>query len=457
MGLIYVTVVQCVCAMSSYLPVNGGLVTYAKRFVSDEVAFAMGINYWIGGAFKLCTEVSATAMVITYWTDRVDIALWISLILGFLFMLNMLPVSIYGQAEFLITSFKIAALIGLLILSIVVDAGGNPNHKRLGFEYWRNPGPLAEYLTTGHSGRLLGFMNSLLCAASAYGGPEIIAVAAAETYNPRRSIPLACKKVIMRILFTCTFGILAVGVLISYNDPDLLTAITYGLPGANGSPFTIALSHVGLQGLSHTLNVALLVSAFACCNAWMYASSRNLHALAVSRQAPALFAKTSRRGVPYCAVIATGAISLLSFLPRTHAVWISRCSDVSGLATWLGLLLTFLRFRKGAIVQGVYGQLLYFVTGAPYTVYIAMSVTFAVLVLQGLPSLLDPSDVLSRYIGLLLFVVPLIGWKFCTDSRVVGLTEMDLFTGKQEVDDHELDCVVIPPRTWYGKVWAVVA
>ncbi|PLW46490.1 hypothetical protein PCASD_06296 [Puccinia coronata f. sp. avenae] len=41
-------------------------------------------------------------------------------------------------------SIKVVIIVGLIILGIILDAGGGPNHDAIGFRYWRNPGPLVQ-------------------------------------------------------------------------------------------------------------------------------------------------------------------------------------------------------------------------------------------------------------------------------------------------------------------------
>lgn len=47
----------------------------------------------------------------------------------------------YGEAEFWFSSLKVVTAVGLIILGIVLMAGGGPNHDVLGFRYWADPGP----------------------------------------------------------------------------------------------------------------------------------------------------------------------------------------------------------------------------------------------------------------------------------------------------------------------------
>lgn len=79
--------------------------------------------------------------------------MWITIIILFILLLNVLAVGVFGEAEFVFASIKLITILGLLILSVVIMAGGAPNHDVVGFRFWRNPGGnfhFALYLT-GHS------------------------------------------------------------------------------------------------------------------------------------------------------------------------------------------------------------------------------------------------------------------------------------------------------------------
>jgi amino acid transporter len=85
--------------------------------------------------------------------------------------------------------------------ALVITCGGGPDHKTIGFEYWRNPGPFVQYLGVGGAlGRFLGVWTSLNSALYAYSGIETITVAAGETKSPRQAIPQATKRIFFRIL-----------------------------------------------------------------------------------------------------------------------------------------------------------------------------------------------------------------------------------------------------------------
>ena len=66
---------------------------------------------------------------------------------------------------------------GLIILGIVLDLGGGPDHDRIGFRYWKHPGPFVQFDgIAGAKGRFLGWWAVLTQAAFSFIGTEIVAV-----------------------------------------------------------------------------------------------------------------------------------------------------------------------------------------------------------------------------------------------------------------------------------------
>lgn len=84
---------------------------------------------------------------------------------------------VYGEAEFIFASIKVITITGLIILGIILDLGGGPNHDRLGFRYWKHPGPFAQFNgISGTEGRFLGWWAVMTQAAFSFIGTEIVAV-----------------------------------------------------------------------------------------------------------------------------------------------------------------------------------------------------------------------------------------------------------------------------------------
>jgi amino acid permease len=82
--------------------------------------------------------VSAAAVVVSYWTDLTP-AVVITVGLVAILAINLLNVRFFGEAEVITASIKILCFLGLVIVAIVITAGGAPNHEAIGFRYWRHP------------------------------------------------------------------------------------------------------------------------------------------------------------------------------------------------------------------------------------------------------------------------------------------------------------------------------
>lgn len=76
-----------------------------------------------------------------------------------------------------LSSIKVITIIGLILLGITLDLGGGPNHDRIGFRYWKNPGPFVNFDgIQGVKGHFLGWSRVVTQAAFSYAGGEVVAV-----------------------------------------------------------------------------------------------------------------------------------------------------------------------------------------------------------------------------------------------------------------------------------------
>ncbi|KAL8753503.1 MAG: hypothetical protein Q9184_005401 [Pyrenodesmia sp. 2 TL-2023] len=283
--------------MATWLPLPGAIPQFCARYVDGAMGFAVGWNNWYYSAITLCAEIAAASVVIQFWNGAQDInvAAWISLIIVLVVCLNIFAVAIYGEAEFWFAAIKIITIVGLIIFAFIIDLGGGPTRDRLGFRYWNNPGAMKAYKGTGATGRFLGLFSTLVNAAFSYGGVEMVAVAAGEAENPRYNVPKAVRRVFWRILFFYVLGALAIGVLIPYDEPRLLSAIDSKAPGGAASPWVIAVYRAGVPALPSIINAVILTSATSSANAFLFSGSRYLYALAQNGQAPRIFLTCSKR------------------------------------------------------------------------------------------------------------------------------------------------------------------
>jgi yeast amino acid transporter len=192
-------------------------------------------------------------------------------------------------------------------------------------------------------------------AAFAFAGTELVGLAAAETANPRKSLPTAVKQVFWRILLFYIVSLTLVGLLVRYDNPQLLNGS--GSADAKASPFVISIQQAGISGLPSVMNVVIMIAVLSVGNSSIYGSSRTLAALAEQRQAPRIFAYIDRKGRPLFSIILASVIGYLSYIGASSKqgdafTWMLALSGLSSIFTWGSICLAHMRFRSGWKHQG---------------------------------------------------------------------------------------------------------
>jgi len=463
-GSITYSVMISLGEMVAYLPIPGGHIKLAERFVDPAFSFTMGWNYWYNWTVVLPAELSAAAVLINYWNHSVNNAVWITIILIVVVGINMCGAGVYGEAEFIFASIKVITITGLIILGIVLDLGGGPDHDRIGFRYWKNPGPFVQYNGIGGAkGRFLGWWAVMTQAAFSYIGTEIVAIAAGEAKNPRRNLPKAIKRVYIRILLFYIGGVIIIGLLVPSNDPGLnLSSGT-----AASSPFVIAIQRSGIKSLPSIINACLLTSAWSAGSSDLYTSSRALYGLAAAGNAPRIFLKALPNGLPIASLTFCSCFALLAYMGITSGsnkvfVWFSNMTSVAGLMTWFGICLTYLRFYAGMKAQGYDRNHLPFASGLqPYAAWYAMLACPIICFFNGWAVFLkgnwDTAIFVTSYLPFVLFPVLYGSAKFYYWRTGKGFAwrrpeDLDYVTDIAEIEADTYDDP--PPKNKLEAFWA---
>lgn len=458
MGTICYSVMVSLGEMIAYLPIPGGHIRLAERFVDPALSFTMGWNYWYNWTIVLPAELSAAAVLIGFWNHNITPAAWITITLVVTITINMFGAGIYGEAEFIFASVKVITIVGLIILGIVLDLGGGPSEDRIGFRYWKHPGPFAQFNgISGSKGRFLGWWAVMSQAAFSYIGTEIVAIAAGEAKNPRRNIPRAIKRVYIRILLFYIGGVTIIGLLVPYTSPGLNLADGT----AASSPFVIAIRRSGIKALPSIINACLLTSAWSAASSDLYTSSRALYGLAVAGNAPKIFTRTSKNGLPYASLILCSLFALLSYMGVNTGSgkvfgWFANMTSVAGLMTWFGITVTYVRFYAGMKAQGYdRSKLPYASKLQPYAAWYAMVMCLLVCLFSGWKVFLKGNWVVATfvtsYLPLVLFPILYTGAKLWTRQPVLKPEEMDFVSGIAEVEADSYD--EPPPRNKFEAFW----
>ncbi|KAF7294979.1 AA-permease domain-containing protein [Mycena indigotica] len=463
--------------MSAYLPHSKGFAGYATRFVDPALGtfypycFALGWNYLLKYLIVTPNNINAAGVVISYWSGgrKVPLEAWMVIFIVFIAVINLLGVRVFGELEFWFSSIKVVTLIGLLIMGIVIDLGGNPHHDRLGFRYWKKPyGPMGHYkldiVKDESLSIFLGFWATLTNALFAYIGTELVGVTAGEAQNPRRNIPIAIRRTFFRILIFYVGGVFVIGLIVPSTNKTLFTA-TKAKTGAAASPFVVAITLVGIRVLNHIINAAILSFVLSAANSDLYIGSRTLYGLAVEGKAPAIFSRVNRNGVPWPALTLCTLFCCLVFLNVSASsakvfTWFVNLVSTFGAITWICISASHIAFMKALRVQGKSrDELPYKAPFQPYGSWFALISTIIILIFKGFDTFMPftKDTFVTSYIGLPVFGLLYFGYKFYYKTKAIPSSKVDLVTGLKAIDDAEKEFLDEEkgqtPKGWLARAW----
>ncbi|KAL9713416.1 hypothetical protein Ac2012v2_003025 [Leucoagaricus gongylophorus] len=431
------------CEMTTWAPISGTFPHFAGRWVDPALGFAVGWNFFYGIAISIPTEISAATVLVTFWDSNTKhAAIYIAVIWVVILTTNVLGARWFGEG-------------------LVIDLGGGPDHDKIGFRYWRTPGALnrAHLVSNVDTDRFLAWINVLVQTSFAYLGIEIVAIAASETENPRHNIAKAARRVFWRICIFYVFGIVVVGMLVAYNDHSLLQRTGT----VAQSPFVIAMNRAGVRVFPHIINACVFSSALSSVNTALFSASRILYGLALRGQAPKLFTRCTKWGLPlpaifscvcgctptvcwkftevYQSCFAFLALMTISAGSETVFHWFVGLSTTSAFFGWFSINLTFSRFRSGMLVQGIDPKSnVYYNRFQPWICYWGMFWTGLFILISGYAVFFEWSTArfLISYLNIPLFFGLYVLYKISKKSRFWRASEMDFYTGIPSVEETEV-------------------
>jgi amino acid transporter len=176
-------------------PITGGFYTYSSRFIDPSWGFAMGWNYVFQWAIIVPLELTVAGLTIDYWEVNISVAVWITVFLIAIIVLNIFGALGYAEEEFWSSILKLSAIVIFMIIALVLVLGGGPSGYKydeyFGARYWYDPGAFKNGFK--------GFCSVFVTAAFSFSGTELVGLAAAESETPTKSLPGAIKQVFWRI------------------------------------------------------------------------------------------------------------------------------------------------------------------------------------------------------------------------------------------------------------------
>jgi len=137
--------------------------------------------------------------------------------------------------------------------------------------------------------------------------------------------------------------------------------------------------------------------------------------------------------------------------------WLSSISAVSNCFTWGSVSIAYLGFRKALRAQGVDRDTLpYKAPFQPYATYLALGFFIVVIVFSGFPAFVGGFDYeafVTSYITIPVFFLLYFGYKIVRKTKVLTSAEVDLFSGKTEIDAEDAHYVDLPPGSVGERFW----
>ncbi|KIK53872.1 hypothetical protein GYMLUDRAFT_77368 [Collybiopsis luxurians FD-317 M1] len=432
-GLLISGVVLSLAELTALVPLSGSIIRQSGYFFDPALSFAVGWNYVYVACVSIPAEVTAAAVLIEFWTTSVSAGVWITVLGLLIISTNVFFIRFYGELEFGFAILKILLVLGLIIMGLVIDLGGVPGQHRLGFQYWRNPGPFTQFLgLDGSLGRFLGFWTTFSSAAYAYSGIEITSVAATETQNPRRNLPKAAKRIFIRILLFYILSIFIISLIVPSDNPNLLT----NTGTAAQSPFVIVATVAGIKVVPHIVNAVVLTSAWSSANSTMLAGSRVLYGLAREGHAPKFFLRVNRFGIPYfCVALFSLFIALAYMALKSGAAivfgWLQSLVAAAVLVQWMIICFVYLRFYYACKKQGIdRSELPWKGPLQPYLAWTTL-LMFGLLLLTGgyivfIHGDWNTESFFTSYFDIPLIILFYVAYKLIRRTKIVSLEDMPI-------------------------------
>ncbi|MFY9714177.1 MAG: amino acid permease, partial [Microbacterium sp.] len=252
-------VVRALGELVMYRPSSGAFVSYAREFMGEKGAYTVGWLYFLNWSTTVVADITAVALYAHFWSMFVAIPQWmLALIaLAIVVAMNVISVKVFGEMEYWFALIKVGAIVlfGIIGIFLIVTGTEIDGHT---------PGVA---LIVDNGGLFpMGIAPMFIIALGvvfAFGGTELVGVAAGESENPRAVIPKAVNSIMWRIILFYAGSVVLFTLLLPW------TAYSAG-----ESPFVTVMNAIGIPGAGDIMNVVVLTAAMSSLNAGLYATGR---------------------------------------------------------------------------------------------------------------------------------------------------------------------------------------
>jgi aromatic amino acid permease len=358
-GILALLVLRMLGEMAAEHPSGGAFSVHAEKAIGPWAGFTVGWTYWAAVGVVLAVEATGAAKIASGWVPAVPQWAWVLIFMAALTAVNLAGVRNFGEFEFWFAGLKVAAIVLFLALGVAAIAGVIPGVDSPGTQN------LHDFLPNGWGGVIAGFMAVVF----AFGGLEVVTIAAADAADPKHAIKKAVRTSMTRLLVFYLGSMAVVVTLLPWNDSEV-----------GASPYVAVLNRLGIPAAGQIMNVVIFVALLSAINATLYGAARMLSSLAERGEAPkALLVKTN--GVPRNAVLASTAFGFFSVLlnylwPDTVFLLLLNAVGSALLVVWAFIAVSQIRLRR------TYENPAVPMWGYPYLSWVALAAIAGIIVLM---------------------------------------------------------------------------
>ena len=219
-GIFAFLMVRALGELAIRRPSSGAFVSYAREFLGEKGAYVTGWFFFLDWSVTVMADITAVALYLHYWKALQVVPQWLFALIALVlvFILNMLNVKMFGEAEFWFALIKVAAIVSFMVIAIIAivlglhtDTASNGDeitagaHNILGNGGFFPEGfPVVFALTLG--------------VVFAFGGTEMVGVAAGEAQEAKKILPKAINSMILRIFVFYVGSVMLLALVLPYTS-----------------------------------------------------------------------------------------------------------------------------------------------------------------------------------------------------------------------------------------------
>ncbi|AJT41290.1 amino acid permease [Psychromicrobium lacuslunae] len=369
-GAILIFVMRMLGEMAAAHPNSGAFSYYAEKAMGRVAGATVGWLWWIQIVVVVAAEATGAAAILnSIWSALPQWLLTLVFMVVFT-VINLLGVGKFGQLEFWFAILKVAVIVIFLVVGALLIFGIIPSDGGAGLGNLVNHGG---FLPTGWGGVAAG----LLIVIFAFGGTELVTIAAAETENAEHNVGRAIRSVVWRILVFYIGSVFVMVTVLPWNSE------------ATANPFASVLAQAHIPYAEEITTLVIAIAVLSALNANLYGSSRMIFSLSERSMAPKFLSQVTAKHVPVAAVVASvlfGFVAvILNFIDPEHILSVLlQLVGSTALMMWLATVISQIILRRRAEAAGE--RLAVPMWGFPYLSWLALLLIIGVFVLGFLDS-----------------------------------------------------------------------